>query len=146
MREVVLVGACRTAVGKFGGSLTNVPAVAFGALGAPVTTLGAVTQLHDVTLGAMIGRQLPLIALILPFYVIGVFGGLRAIKGEGPEPGSNFNYGAKLTEIILLGVLAQRFNTRIEWDSKSGRITNHPELNAFVKEPAREGWQYGEAL
>ena len=53
---------------------------------------------------------------------------------------------AKLTEIILLGVLAQRFNTRIEWDAKAGRITNHPELNAFVKEPAREGWRYGETL
>jgi predicted dehydrogenase len=71
---------------------------------------------------------------------------LRAIKGEGPEPGSNFNYAANLTEIILLGVLAQRFNTRIEWDAKAGRVTNHPELNAFVKEPARDGWQYGEDL
>ncbi|AMV34299.1 putative oxidoreductase [Pirellula sp. SH-Sr6A] len=71
---------------------------------------------------------------------------LRAIKGEGPEPGSHFSYGAKLTEIVLLGVLAQRFNTRIEWDAKSGKITNHPELNAFVKEPARAGWQYGEQL
>jgi hypothetical protein len=59
---------------------------------------------------------------------------------------SNFAYSAKLTEIILLGVLAQRFNTRIEWDAKAGRITNHPELNAFVKEPAREGWRYGENL
>jgi predicted dehydrogenase len=71
---------------------------------------------------------------------------LRAIKGDGPEPGSNFTYAARLTEIILLGVLAQRFNTRIEWDAKAGRITNHPELNAFVKEPARDGWQYGEDL
>lgn len=71
---------------------------------------------------------------------------LRAIKNEGPEPGSNFTYSAKLTEIILLGVLAQRFNTRIEWDAKNARITNHPELNAFVKEPAREGWRYGENL
>ncbi len=71
---------------------------------------------------------------------------LRAIKGEGPEPGSNFDYAAKLTEIILLGVLAQRFNTRIEWDAKAGRITNHPELNAFVRESAREGWKYGEDL
>ena len=71
---------------------------------------------------------------------------MRAINGEGPEPGSNFTYSAKLTEIILLGVLAQRFNTRIEWDAKEGRITNHPELNAFVKEPARQGWQYGEEL
>ncbi len=71
---------------------------------------------------------------------------LRAIKGEGPEPGSNFAYAAGLTEIILLGVLAQRFNTRIEWDAQAGRITNHPELNAFVKEPAREGWKAGEDL
>ena len=71
---------------------------------------------------------------------------LSAIKQTGPEPGSNFNYAAKLTEIILLGVLAQRFNTRIEWDAKAGRITNHPELNAFIKEPVRKGWEYGENL
>ncbi len=71
---------------------------------------------------------------------------LRAIKQTGPEPGSNFNYAAKLTEIILLGVLAQRFNTRIEWDAKAGRVTNHPELNVFVKEPVRQGWEYGETL
>ena len=71
---------------------------------------------------------------------------LRAIKGTGPEPGSNFSYSSRLTEVILLGVLAQRFNTRIEWDAKKGRITNHPELNAFVKEPARKGWEYGETL
>ena len=71
---------------------------------------------------------------------------LRSIKGEGPEPGSNFSYSSRLTEIILLGVLAQRFNTRIEWDAENARITNHPELNAFVKEPAREGFVYGERL
>ena len=71
---------------------------------------------------------------------------LRAIKETGPEPGSNFSYSAKLTEIILLGVIAQRFKTRIEWDAKAGEITNHPELNAFVKEPVREGWGGGEDL
>jgi predicted dehydrogenase len=71
---------------------------------------------------------------------------MNAIKKIGPEPGSNFTYSAKLTEIILLGVLAQRFNTRIEWDAKAGRITNHPELNAFVKEPVRAGWECGEDL
>lgn len=32
MREVVLVGACRTAVGKFGGSLKDVPTVELGAI------------------------------------------------------------------------------------------------------------------
>jgi predicted dehydrogenase len=71
---------------------------------------------------------------------------LNAIKGTSPEPGSNFTYASKLTEISLLGVLAQRFNTRIEWDAKAGRITNHPELNAFVKEPVRQGWEAGEDL
>jgi len=71
---------------------------------------------------------------------------LRAIKGEGPEPGSSFTYAARLTEIILLGVLAQRFNTRIEWDAAAGRVTNHPELNACIKEPVREGWAFGESL
>jgi acetyl-CoA C-acetyltransferase len=32
MREVVLIGACRTAVGKFGGSLKDIPAVELGAI------------------------------------------------------------------------------------------------------------------
>ncbi|MEM7262335.1 MAG: Gfo/Idh/MocA family oxidoreductase [Planctomycetota bacterium] len=71
---------------------------------------------------------------------------IRACKGEGPEPGSNFSYSSVLTEIILLGVLAQRFHTRIEWDAERGQITNQPELNAFIKEPVREGWQFGESL
>ena len=62
----------------------NTAPVAFGALGAPITTLAAVTQLSDQTLGAMIGRQLPFIALILPFYVIAVYGGMRALRGVWP--------------------------------------------------------------
>ena len=68
------------------------------------------------------------------------------IKGEGPSPGSNFDYASELTEFILLGVLAQRFNTRIEWDAENMKVTNNPELNAYVKEPVRKGWEYGEEL
>jgi predicted dehydrogenase len=70
---------------------------------------------------------------------------INAIKG-GPEPGSNFDYAAPMSEIALLGVLAQRFGGRIEWDSANMTITNRPELNAFVKEPARKGWEAGENL
>lgn len=62
----------------------NTAPVAFGALGAPVTTLAAVTQLPDQMLGAMIGRQLPFIAVLLPFYVIVAYGGLRALRGVWP--------------------------------------------------------------
>jgi lactate permease len=62
----------------------NTAPVAFGALGAPVTTLAAVTGLPDVTLGAMIGRQLPFFALLLPFYVTAAYGGLRSIRALWP--------------------------------------------------------------
>ena len=62
----------------------NTAPVAFGALGAPVTTLGAVTGLPASVLGSMIGRQLPLIALLLPFYVVGVYGGWRSIRALWP--------------------------------------------------------------
>ncbi len=69
---------------------------------------------------------------------------LAAIKGDGPMPGSNFDYATELTEMILLGVIAQRFNTRIEYDAKNMRITNNKKLNDYLKEPARRGWRYGE--
>lgn len=71
---------------------------------------------------------------------------ISACKETGPEPGSNFGWSGKLIGIILLGVLAQRFNTRIVWDAAKGQITNKPELNACVKEPVSAGWECGEKL
>jgi lactate permease len=62
----------------------NTAPVAFGALGAPVTVLGAVTGLPAATLAAMIGRQLPVMALILPFYVMALYGGLRSVRALWP--------------------------------------------------------------
>ncbi len=57
----------------------NTAPVAFGALGVPITVLGAVTSLPANTLGAMVGRQLPFFAFLLPFYVVGIYGGIRSI-------------------------------------------------------------------
>src|SRR5947209_7008140 len=62
----------------------NTTPVAFGALGAPVITLGAVTGLHPATLGAMIGRQLPIFGLILPFYALIFYTGLRSLRTAWP--------------------------------------------------------------
>ncbi|HVJ50913.1 MAG TPA: L-lactate permease [Aliidongia sp.] len=62
----------------------NTAPVAFGALGAPVTVLGAVTGLPAAALAQMIGRQLPVMALILPFYVMALYGGLRSVKALWP--------------------------------------------------------------
>jgi lactate permease len=62
----------------------NTAPVAFGALGTPITVLAQVTDLPAVKLGAMVGRQLPFFALILPFYVIGIYGGLKSVRALWP--------------------------------------------------------------
>ncbi len=62
----------------------NTAPVAYGALGTPVTVLGAVTCLPATALGAMIGRQLPFIALFLPFYVMALYGGMRSVRALWP--------------------------------------------------------------
>ena len=62
----------------------NTAPVAFGALGAPVTVLGQVTGLDPVRLGAMIGRQLPFMAMLLPFYVMAIYGGMRSVRELWP--------------------------------------------------------------
>jgi len=62
----------------------NTAPVAFGALGTPITVLGQVTDLPAVKLGAMVGRQLPFIAAILPFYVMSMYGGLRSVRAVWP--------------------------------------------------------------
>ena len=55
----------------------NTAPVAFGALGVPITVLGAVTHLPPDALAKMVGRQLPFFAFALPFYVIAVYAGVR---------------------------------------------------------------------
>ena len=51
--------------------------VAYGALGSPVLALAAVTGLPLLDLSAMIGRQLPVFSVIVPFWLIVAFAGWR---------------------------------------------------------------------
>ena len=62
----------------------NTAPVAFGALGVPITVLGQVTGLPAAQLGAMVGRQLPILAVFLPFYVMALYGGRRSVKALWP--------------------------------------------------------------
>ena len=70
---------------------------------------------------------------------------IDAIKND-TLPGSNFEYSADLTEMAIVGSLAQRFATKIEYDSEKMKITNNPNIDKYIKEPTREGWSYGEGL
>lgn len=71
---------------------------------------------------------------------------MRAIKGDIPAPGSPFAYAAALTEVVLLGALAQRTGKTIDWDAKNMKVKGQPELDALIKEPVRAGWAFGENL
>jgi len=62
----------------------NTAPVAFGSLGIPITTLAGVTSLPASTLGAMVGRQLPFFALLLPFYVMAMYGGMKSVRALFP--------------------------------------------------------------
>jgi predicted dehydrogenase len=65
---------------------------------------------------------------------------LDASKG-GKPPGSNFAYGARLTEIVLLGVLALRTGRGIRWDAANLKARDVPEADAVIKESYRKGWE-----
>jgi predicted dehydrogenase len=67
---------------------------------------------------------------------------LEACKG-GPPASANFEYGAALTEVGLLGLVAMRTGKKLYWDAKGMKATNAPEADRFLKERYRAGWEVG---
>jgi hypothetical protein len=69
---------------------------------------------------------------------------IRACKG-GPAACSNFSdYGGQLTEMVLLGVVAQRMpGVVLKWDGAKMEF-DHPEANEFLHKTYRKGWSLGE--
>jgi lactate permease len=64
--------------------IANTAPVAYGALGTPIQGLASVTGLDPYILGAMVGRQLPVFSLIVPFWVVWAFAGWRGMKDVWP--------------------------------------------------------------
>jgi lactate permease len=123
----------------------NTAPVAFGALGTPLTVLGSVTSLPAPILAAMVGRQLPVMALILPFYVMALYGGVRSLRALWPlllVAGGSFgvcqflasNYiDYTLTDVLSsLGSLAATFVLLRFWKPT-------PDLEFMIKDAALEG-------
>jgi predicted dehydrogenase len=65
---------------------------------------------------------------------------IDACKG-GPPASANFEYGARLTEIVLLGVVALRTGKTLHWDGPNMRATNAPEAEPFIRGYFRKGWE-----
>jgi len=64
--------------------IANTAPVAFGALGTPVIALQGVTGIDLGTLSAMIGRQLPIFSLLVPFWLIAAYSGFRGMLEVWP--------------------------------------------------------------
>jgi lactate permease len=62
----------------------NTAPVAFGAMATPILTLGKVTDLPSDTLGAMVGRQTPILALFVPLVLVAIVDGWRGIRETWP--------------------------------------------------------------
>jgi len=81
----VLIGLGFSPLAASGLSLiANTAPVAYGALGTPIQGLASVTGLDPYILGAMVGRQLPVFSLIVPFWLIWAFAGWRGMKDIWP--------------------------------------------------------------
>ncbi|AMS14384.1 MULTISPECIES: lactate permease LctP family transporter [Pseudomonas] len=64
--------------------IANTAPVAFGALGIPIIVAGQVTGIDAFKIGAMTGRQLPLLSLFVPFWLVFMMDGLRGVKETWP--------------------------------------------------------------
>jgi lactate permease len=81
----VLIGLGFSPLAASGLSLiANTAPVAYGALGTPIQGLASVTGLDPYILGAMVGRQLPLFSLLVPFWVVWAFAGWKGMKEVWP--------------------------------------------------------------
>jgi lactate permease len=64
--------------------VANTAPVAFGAIAIPIITLGEITGLPKEDLGAMVGRQTPVLALFVPLILMGMVDGMRGIRQAWP--------------------------------------------------------------
>ncbi len=64
--------------------IANTAPVAFGALGIPITVAGKVTAHDPFLIGQMAGRQLPLLSLFVPFWLVFIMDGVRGVRETAP--------------------------------------------------------------
>jgi lactate permease len=138
--------------------VANTAPVAFGAIAIPIVTLAGLTEIPKEDLGAMVGRQTPLLALFVPLILVGMVDGWRGVKAVWPAAvvgGVSFAIGqfvcsnylsVELTDIVasLVSVAAMVAFLRV-WQPGDPLIAEHagggrPAIaGAAVSDPAHEG-------
>jgi len=64
--------------------IANTAPVAFGAMGIPIIVAGQVSGIDAFHIGAMAGRQLPLLSAFVPFWLVFIMDGKRGVKETWP--------------------------------------------------------------
>ena len=134
----------------------NTVPVAFGSVGIPIVTLAKVTGLDEAVLSAMVGRQLPFFALLVPFWLVAALSGWRGMLCVWPAclvAGASFagaqfwvsnHHGphlvaatAGLTSIAALLVLLRFWKPRDE----QSHVANVPADTQTAKPGGRENFR-----
>ncbi len=63
------------------------------------------------------------------------------VHGTSSKTHCDFDYAGTMIEQMLLGLVAHRAGKRLEYDGKTGRVTNAPEANDYLKREYRGGWK-----
>jgi lactate permease len=125
--------------------IANTSPVAFGAIGTPILTLGAVTGLDPQLLSAMAGRQLPFVSVLVPAWLVATMSGWQGLKGVWPAvlvSGGSFaivqfawsNYVGPelvdimggLTSIACLALFCRWWRPSQSWDFPTAQDTGLP--------------------
>ncbi|WP_373741330.1 lactate permease LctP family transporter [Neisseria sp.] len=64
--------------------IANTAPVAFGAMGIPILVAGQVSNLDPFHIGQVAGRQLPILSIIVPFWLVAMMDGMRGIRQTWP--------------------------------------------------------------
>jgi lactate permease len=138
--------------------IANTAPVAFGAIGTPILTLGAVTGISPALLSAMAGRQLPFVSVLIPFWLVVAMSGWRGLRGVWPVAlvsGGSFAVvqfvwsnlvGPELVDIlggvVSLGATAAfcaRWRPASAWEFAGGR-TDGPPVPAIDLRTGMRAW------
>lgn len=65
---------------------------------------------------------------------------LEACKDPTIKTPCDFEYGAYMIEQQLLGLVAYRAGRKITYDGATGKVTDYPAANAYLKKEYRKGW------
>ena len=69
---------------------------------------------------------------------------VMACKGQLPRTMSDFAFASPLAQTVLLSVVANEYEGKLQYDAEKSVFTNNKDANKYLQPPhIRKGWEYG---